>query len=239
MSGIDDKKLDLILRQWGSERCAEMLPDIYEYYLGNLKDEELHKLEQHLSVCTSCRKAYNSFLVEVNKTATVSVSNKLASRFGLRKDAVDLFDKFTKLVFGLQSPSWLVSAEGTRSVEGKKSEYKVGDEFDLYVKSIRDGYLTLFHWDSENNYSLLYPSYEEDNTFVKAGQAISVRLRAGLPKGEQHVKSILTPVMAIDPLSLDFNSLEDVRNSVNNYFSVVAGLSRDEVAVSDISFAVV
>lgn len=118
------------------------------------------------------------------------------------------------------------------SDRGDDATYYEGEEVTFNIRSEKDGYVYLFHCDSEGNASLLFPSAKGDDNRVKAGKVCAIpppswgfKLEAGEPFGAEYLIAVASQNKIDD--------LEKLAKSSKGNFHSIGKIGQDNYSSKD------
>jgi hypothetical protein len=114
------------------------------------------------------------------------IKDKLA---GLSK-RWNIIERIESLKSGLTFPLTVAPLGATRGAEQQKNAFSVGQSVLLSLEPPQDGYVAVFHYDSQGNLRLIFPRKKGDVSLVKSGEEKRITMKVTEPIGKQWLKAV-------------------------------------------------
>lgn len=233
--------------------CDKFKKNIDEYCLDPDFDWKLrYEMDDHLINCEQCQKIYAlSSLVTSKEVMSEPIKSVRMEMVNEKTEVLpfkDIKEKFISLIDSLNQltseslfPFTTLSLATIRGGESQKGPSCIGDPILIYLESPQDvdRYLTIFHYDDNNNLEMLFPNKSSDETLIKAKEEKKIRLIAGPPAGKHYLKAVLTTNKLVEPHNIDFGSESEIVSVIRGILEPINSKKEDNWIEAFVEFEVI
>jgi hypothetical protein len=215
---------------------------VYSYLVGDLRGRDLEEFEIHYFNCLDCSEYLlmnrlalqrikefisSSDLSELEDTLAInSILNDINLKIPISlKDKIHFFLSSIKgLTTDRSLPIMIYSLDTTRGEGQKANVCKAGEAVIIQIEGPRDwndGYLTVLHYDGEDNLTMIFPKKSSDNTFLRSGDMIRIVFKVTTPKGKHYLKALLTSRKWIRPDEIDFSDTVQIAYAIERSIDAI------------------
>ena len=230
------KELENLLIEWGKSSCDIIMPDMYLYSKNQLNEKDKKRVEMHLKFCSSCKRALNDYLSEINPLTSKVNDSYVSSRISILIEKLKAF--IPDLNSNLDLECFHLGFDTTRSPNVQNNLFSFGDEMIISLKPLIDGYITLIHYHESENIELLIPSVEDNNVFIKAHDIKEIRKEVLGPEGIHYLKAIYTSAPLLKSNLIDLSIEENILKLVEDSLEILFSLPKNKRSIVDYKFLV-
>jgi tetratricopeptide (TPR) repeat protein len=130
---------------------------------------------------------------------------------------------------------------GAKGAEEDENAYSPGEPIFVYVEAPdeMDGYVTIFHYDEEDNLQMVFPSKITDKTFLRAGEEQRITIGQLQITGKHYLKALWTSKQVINPVDINFGDELAIADAIESFLESIHSLGKDEWLESVAQFEVV
>ena len=196
--------------------------NLYDYIL-NWSDKKIENLiMEHILICPRCSQEILDIM---------EIERKLDLDLLVWADEISLTQKIKNLISELSLPVYgiPIGAVVTRSTtKNDTKQFSIGDSFVFCISVVSDGYLVILHYDEKDNVSLVFPSNNEDDAFVRKGSEKKISGKVTGPTGKQFLKVFWTNENIFNADNIDLINEKSIENIINDYIDSVKELEDND-----------
>lgn len=121
------------------------------------------------------------------------------------------------------------------------NEYMIGDPIMLVITTPkgRVGYLIVYHYDEEDNLTMIFPKSNTDENFISVGEQKIIEIQANPPKGKHYLKTLLIKRQIIKPEEINFSDISNVTSAIESSIKNISRSKKKEWIESVTEFIVI
>ena len=244
--------------QTNNRKDCPSLQELYEYLYGKIRKKERAAISSHVSACPYCEDELHELREfvgenpedEFNEYYTTHRLDKsplperiytLVQEFAVQgttgsqmfKERLYLLIegiKRLKPAVSFQLPISALDPLTTRGAEQSKDVIDANDTIIIILEPPveEEVFLTVFHYDEQNNLQMILPENRNDNISIRAGEIRTLTVDPVKSKGKHYLKAIFTSKPLINPYKIDFEDDLDVATAIGNYLKSIRNLGSAE-----------